>query len=79
MTSNRLIGGKEGAASNGATFERRDPVTGEVFSVAAAATEMRPSEDSKLFRFTMKHSIFLASVVGLIVVFYAYVAPQLAP
>jgi acyl-CoA reductase-like NAD-dependent aldehyde dehydrogenase len=38
MTINLLIGGKEVAASNGATFERRDPVTGEVFSVAAAAT-----------------------------------------
>jgi len=33
-----LIAGKEVAASNGATFERRDPVTGAVATVAAAAT-----------------------------------------
>jgi acyl-CoA reductase-like NAD-dependent aldehyde dehydrogenase len=35
---NLLIGGKDVAASGGATFERRNPVTGEVASVAAAAT-----------------------------------------
>jgi lactate permease len=43
--------------------------------VAAAATGMPSSDESRLFRFTLKHSIFLASVLGLIVMFYAYVAP----
>jgi acyl-CoA reductase-like NAD-dependent aldehyde dehydrogenase len=38
MNFNLLIGGKDVAASNGATFERRNPVTGEIASVAAAAT-----------------------------------------
>lgn len=33
-----LIGGKDVAASSGATFDRRDPVTGEVVTRAAAAT-----------------------------------------
>ena len=33
-----LIGGRKVAAKGGATFERRDPVTGEVVSIAAAAT-----------------------------------------
>ena len=33
-----LIGGKRVAATGGATFERRDPVTDEVATVAAAAT-----------------------------------------
>jgi L-lactate permease len=28
-----------------------------------------------LFRFTLKHSIFLAVVTGLVVVFYAYIMP----
>jgi hypothetical protein len=27
----------------------------------------------------MRHSVLLASVIGVIVVFYAYVAPALAP
>jgi lactate permease len=48
-------------------------------AVAAAATGMAPEEEAKLFRFTLKHSVFLACIVGLIVMFYAYVAPQLQP
>jgi lactate permease len=44
-------------------------------AVAAAATGMPTSEEAKLFHFTLKHSIFLACVIGLIVTFYAYVMP----
>lgn len=44
-------------------------------SIAAAATGLPASEEAKLFRFTLKHSILLACVIGLIVTFYAYVAP----
>jgi lactate permease len=43
--------------------------------VAAAATGMAQSEEAKLFRFTLKHSIFLAVVTGLVVMFYAYIMP----
>ncbi|HLK67167.1 MAG TPA: L-lactate permease [Bryobacteraceae bacterium] len=48
-------------------------------AVAAAATSMKREDEALLFRFTMKHSVLLASVIGLIVMFYAYVAPSLAP
>jgi L-lactate transport len=48
-------------------------------AVAAAATGMAPDEEAKLFRFTLKHSLFLASAIGLVVLFYAYVAPGLQP
>ena len=48
-------------------------------AVAAAATGMAPEEEAKLFRFTLKHSVFLACVIGLVVLFYAYVAPSLQP
>ena len=48
-------------------------------AVAAAATGMAPEEEAKLFRFTLKHSIFLASLIGVVVLFYAYVAPGLQP
>jgi len=48
-------------------------------AVAAAATGMAPEEEAKLFRFTLKHSLFLASAIGLVVLFYAYVAPGLQP
>ena len=48
-------------------------------AVATAATGMPSSEEAKLFRFTLRHSIILVVAVGLVVVFYAYVAPQWAP
>ena len=48
-------------------------------AVAAAATNMAPDEEAKLFRFTLKHSALLACVIGLIALFYTYVAPGLQP
>ena len=48
-------------------------------AVASAATGMKRQEEAKLFRFTVKHSVFLAVVMGLLTLFYAYVAPQFAP
>lgn len=48
-------------------------------AVAAAATSMASSGESKLFRFTLKHSVLLASTIGLIVVIYNYVLPGLQP
>jgi L-lactate transport len=41
-------------------------------SVAAAATGMHPSDESRLFGFTLKHSVFLACIIGLVVCTYAY-------
>jgi len=48
-------------------------------AVAACATNMKREEEFLLFRFTLKHSVLLASTIGLIVVFYAYVMPAWAP
>jgi len=48
-------------------------------AVAAAATSMAPADEGRLFRFTLRHSVFLAAVVGLIVIFYSYVVPNLTP
>jgi lactate permease len=42
-------------------------------AVAAAATGMPASEQAQLFRFTLRHSIFLAALVGVEVMLYAYV------
>ena len=44
--------------------------------VAVAATGMRTSDEARLFRFMLRHSIILASVIGLITLLYAYVIPQ---
>ena len=48
-------------------------------AVAACATSMKREDEALLFRFTLKHSVLLASAIGLIVVFYAYVMPGWAP
>jgi lactate permease len=48
-------------------------------AVAAAATSMARAEEGRLFRFTLRHSILLASLIGLVTVFYAYVMPAWAP
>jgi L-lactate transport len=45
-------------------------------SIAAAATGMPGSDEARLFRFTLKHSILLACLIGLIVTLYAYVVPS---
>jgi L-lactate transport len=48
-------------------------------AVASAATGMKRADEARLFRFTIRHSVTLATVIGFIVVFYAYIAPHLAP
>jgi lactate permease len=67
------------AASNSAGGVMGKMISLQSIAVAAAATGMASSEEAKLFRFTLRHSIVLASVVGLITVFYAYIAPFWIP
>src|SRR5262249_40136586 len=40
-------------------------------AVAAVATSMKREDEGRLFGFTLKHSIFLTLVIGLVVMFYA--------
>ncbi len=47
-------------------------------AVAAAATGMAREDEGKLFRFTLRHSIFMAAVIGCVTLFYAYVMPSWA-
>ena len=63
------------AASNSSGGVMGKMISLQSIAVAAAASGMPTSDESRLFRFTLKHSIFLASVLGLITAFYAYVAP----
>jgi lactate permease len=46
-------------------------------AVAATAVSMKREEEGRLFRFTIKHSLFLTCLVCLLVVFYCYVTPEL--
>ncbi len=64
------------AASNSAGGVMGKMISLQSIAVAAAATGMPASDEARLFRMTLKHSIFLASLIGLVTTFYAYVMPQ---
>ncbi len=48
-------------------------------AVAVAATGLTTADEAKLFRFTIKHSVFLACVVGVMAMVFAYVVPGFVP
>jgi lactate permease len=48
-------------------------------AVAVAATGMTSSDESRLFRFTIKHSVLLMAVMGTIALVFAYVLPGSVP
>jgi lactate permease len=48
-------------------------------AVAVAATGMTAADESRLFRFTIKHSVLLMVVMGLLSLLYAYVVPHWVP
>jgi lactate permease len=60
------------AASNSAGGVMGKMISLQSIAVAVAATGMARSEEAKLFRFTVKHSVFLAAVLGVITTIYAY-------
>jgi lactate permease len=67
------------AAANSSGGVMGKMISLQSIAVAAAATGMPQADESRLFRFTLRHSILLASVIGLVVLFYAYVMPEWAP
>ena len=60
------------AAANSSGGVMGKMISLQSIAVAAAATGMAEGDQAKLFRFTMRHSVFLASVIGLITALYAY-------
>ena len=61
------------ASANSAGGVMGKMISLQSIAVAAAATGMSSSDEAKLFRFTLKHSVLLASLIGLLTMFYAYV------
>ncbi len=61
------------AAANSSGGVMGKMISLQTIAVAAAATGMPAADQAKLFRFTFKHSLLLAAVVGLIAMLYAYV------
>jgi lactate permease len=48
-------------------------------AVAVAATGMTRDDESRLFRFTIKHSVLLMMAMGVISLLFAYVFADLVP
>lgn len=64
------------ASSNSSGGVMGKMISLQSIAVAAAATGMPSEDESRLFRFTLRHSILLASVLGVIVIIYSYLLPH---
>jgi len=60
------------ASANSAGGVMGKMISLQSLAVAVAATGMPRSEEGRLFRFTFKHSLFLAVILGLMTSLYAY-------
>jgi lactate permease len=63
------------ASANSAGGVMGKMISLQSIAVAGAATGLSRAQEAQLMRFTIKHSIFLASLMGLVTLFYAYVMP----
>lgn len=59
------------ASANSAGGVMGKMISLQSIAVAAAATGMKAADEAKLFRFTLRHSVFLACLIGLLTVFYS--------
>ncbi len=67
------------ASTNAATGVMGKMISLQSIAVAVAATGMASSQEGRLFRITLKHSIILALSMAVITMIFAYVLPQLVP
>ncbi len=67
------------ASTNAATGVMGKMISLQSIAVAVAATGMASSEEGRLFRMTLKHSIILALFMAVVTMIFAYVLPQFVP
>jgi L-lactate transport len=67
------------ASVNSAAGVMGKMISVQSIAVAVAATGMSRADESRLFRFTIKHSVLLMLVMALVSMLYAYVLPGLVP
>ncbi|MEQ1868399.1 MAG: lactate permease LctP family transporter [Vicinamibacterales bacterium] len=67
------------ASVNSAAGVMGKMISVQSIAVAVAATGMTAADESRLFRFTIRHSVLLMVVMGLFSLFFAYVAPGWVP
>jgi lactate permease len=67
------------ASVNSAAGVMGKMISVQSIAVAVAATGMTAADEGKLFRFTIKHSVLLMIVMGIISMLFAYVFPGSVP
>jgi lactate permease len=67
------------ASVNSAAGVMGKMISVQSIAVAVAATGMTAEDESRLFRFTIKHSILLMVVMGIISLVFAYILPGSVP
>jgi lactate permease len=67
------------ASVNSAAGVMGKMISVQSIAVAVAATGMSTADESRLFRFTIKHSVVLMIVMGIVSMMYAYVFPGAIP
>ena len=67
------------AATNAAAGVMGKMISLQSIAVVVAATGMPSSDESKLFRWTLRHSLLLTALIGLIVMVYAHLLPHAIP
>ena len=73
VTANRLgLSAALMASANSAGGVMGKMISLQSIAVAASAAGLPQTEEPKLFRFTLKHSVFLACIIGALAMLYAY-------
>ena len=67
------------AASNAAAGGLGKMISLQSIAIVLAATGMPQTDESKLFRWSLRHSLLLTALVGLVIMLYAHVFPQVIP
>jgi lactate permease len=67
------------ASVNSAAGVMGKMISVQSIAVAVAATGMTSADEARLFRFTIKHSVLLMVVMGIVSMIFAYVLPAFVP
>ena len=67
------------ASVNSAAGVMGKMISVQSIAVAVAATGMTTADEARLFRFTIKHSVLLMALMGLLALMFAYVVPGWVP
>jgi lactate permease len=67
------------ASVNSAAGVMGKMISVQSIAVAVAATGMKAADESRLFRFTLKHSLLFLVIVGIMTMLQAYVFTGMIP